>query len=423
MRRTLCAMLVIAAMIGAAPALAQESGQTTHVVQPGENLFRIALRYGVSVDAILAANDLSSANLVYAGQVLVIPAGEVPLPGEATQPEAPAPATTTETSGGATHTVARGETLFSLARQYGVTINAILEANGMTDPNRIYAGQTLTIPAASALPSAAAADSEPAAAPAAESGVSVDHIVSRGETLGRIAQRYGVTVGAIMAANNISDPNRIYAGQTLTIPGVSGPLAQERVYLDVPIVKQSRNLSCESASACSLMRYMGYSCGGDMDVFNALPQSYDNPHRGFVGSVDSPAGSLPPGLGQGNGYGIYVEALSYGLRNLGVASHYTYWASLDTLRGLIAQGVPTMVMATHGLGAYGQQPITFTPTDGDGGPVTVIRYQHSYVLIGYDAGGFWAIDPWSASIDYFSNARLEADWEKLGRQALWVTAW
>lgn len=59
-----------------APAVAQNGGTTTHVVQPGENLFRIALQYNVTVDALMVANGLTDSSLVRAGQVLVIPAGQ-----------------------------------------------------------------------------------------------------------------------------------------------------------------------------------------------------------------------------------------------------------------------------------------------------------------------------------------------------------
>jgi LysM repeat protein/uncharacterized protein YvpB len=395
MRRALCAVLILG-VLGAAPAVAQDGENPTHVVQPGENLFRVALRYGVTVDAIMAANSLTNRNLVYAGQVLIIPLRSE---GTAAGPSAPAP------MGTASHAVARGETLFSLARRYGVSVSAIMQANGVSDPNRIYVGQVLTIPVP------------------ASGGTSVRHTVAPGETLWRIARRYGVGVNAIIAANGIANPNRIYAGQVLTILGVSGPVASDRVYLDVPIVRQSRNMSCESASACSLMRYMGYPCAGDMTVFNALPRSYDNPHRGYVGPMDGRPGSLPPGAASSwvGGYGVYVEPLHASLSGLGVASHYTYFASLSTLRDLISQGVPVMIIATHGLGIYGYGPTYFAPTDGDGGTVTVIRYEHSYALIGYDAGGFWAIDPWSGSVDYYTDARIDADWARLGRQALWVT--
>lgn len=416
MRRAFRIGLVVLALAvvlaGVEAGLAQETGQATHVVQPGENLLRIALRYGVTVSAIMDANNLGSASLIYVGQALVIPPSEGPLAASA----ADAPAGTAES---VTHTIARGETLISVARQYGVTVNAIMEANGLANPNRITAGQELTIPGVAPSPGPAPAAADTTAAP---SGSGLTHTVRSGETLGSIAQQYGVAVGAIMEANGITNPDRLSTGQALTIPGAAGPAMQQRVYLNVPTIKQSRNLSCESASACSLLRYMGYPCTDDMYVFNALPRSYDNPHRGFVGSVDSPAGSLPPGAGSGQGsaYGIYVEALNEGLRAMGVRSNYTYNASLDTLRALLAQGVPVFITATHGMGAYGEQPISYVPTDGDGRAITVIRYQHSYVLVGYDTAGFWAIDPWSGGIDYFANTRLEADWARLGRQALWL---
>ncbi len=302
-----------------------------------------------------------------------------------------------------TYTVAEGDTLGEIAELTGSTVADLAAANGLADPGEIYVGQTLAIPA---LIEGATA-----------------HTVAQGETLGQIARLYGVSESAISAANGIANPDLIYAGQALAIPGAPTPAAANRVYLDVPIVKQSRNLSCESATACSLMRYMGYGCSDDTVVFNALPRSYDNPHQGFVGPVDSEAGSLPPGAAteKVGGYGAYVEPVHAGLAALGVKAQYAYGASLDALRALLDQGAPVMIIATHGMGIYGYESVTFTPQDGDGGSVTVIRYEHSYAVVGYDAGGFWAIDPWSGSVDYFDNARFDADWARLGRQALWLT--
>ncbi len=250
------------------------------------------------------------------------------------------------------------------------------------------------------------------------------HTVAAGETLGSIARHYGVGVNVLASSNGIANPDLLYAGQTLSIPEASTASgADSQVYLNVPVVKQSRSLSCESASACSLMRYMGYGCSDDMLVFNALPKSPDNPHRGFVGSVDMPAGSLPPGaaLAQVGGYGIYVEALAAGLQTLGVPAEAAYHVTFDSLRALLNHDMPVLIIATHGMGTYGHEPVSFIPADGIGAPVTVVRYQHSYLLIGYDAEGFWAIDPWSASIEYFTNDWLKTDWNRLGRQALWIT--
>lgn len=236
-----------------------------------------------------------------------------------------------------------------------------------------------------------------------------------------IARKYGVSTTAIVEANGLTDLNLVFVGQRLMIPA-SGAVESDRVYLNVPVVRQSQNLSCESASACSLLRYVGYPCGSDAYVSGSLPESYDNPHRGFVGPVTDAPGTLPTGAAGAKvgGYGVYVEPLSAGLTSLGVDNSYQYFASLELLRELLSAGTPVMIIATHGLGIYGEAPVTFAPTDGDGRTITVIRYEHSYALIGYDADGFWAIDPWSGGVDYFTNERLDADWARLGRQALWV---
>jgi LysM repeat protein len=105
----------------------------------------------------------------------------------------------------AVHIVQRGETLYSIARRYGVNMWAIARANRITNPNRIYAGQRLVIPTGQA-------------GGGWYAGTGAVHVVRRGETLYRIALNYGVSMWAIIRANNIANPNRIYAGQRLVIP-------------------------------------------------------------------------------------------------------------------------------------------------------------------------------------------------------------
>src|SRR5262245_60176519 len=89
--------------------LAQSSGTIQHVVHPGENLFRISLRYGVSIAAIQAANPIiRNPNLIYAGSVLIIPAGGTVPPPPTAVPGQPTPTPGTGTC--ATYTVVRGDT-------------------------------------------------------------------------------------------------------------------------------------------------------------------------------------------------------------------------------------------------------------------------------------------------------------------------
>lgn len=112
------------------------------------------------------------------------------------------------------HMVQSGETLSGIARQYGVSQNAIMESNSITTPNLIFAGQQLVIPGC-----VGAEPPAPDPAPAEQSAI---HVVQGGETLSGIATRYGVPVNAIMEANTIADPNRIFVGQRLVIPAATG---------------------------------------------------------------------------------------------------------------------------------------------------------------------------------------------------------
>jgi LysM repeat protein len=113
------------------------------------------------------------------------------------------------------HVVRPGETLSAIARQYGVTEAALAQANGIANPNLVYAGQQLVIPESGDAAS-------PAIVPARGQAI---HVVQRGEALSAIGRRYGVTEGAIAQANGIANPSLIYAGQQLVIPGGGGPAA------------------------------------------------------------------------------------------------------------------------------------------------------------------------------------------------------
>jgi LysM repeat protein len=100
------------------------------------------------------------------------------------------------------HRVRRGQTLYSIANMYGVTVEAIVEANNLRNPSRIYAGMLLRIPLADDL---------------------IVHTVRRGETLMGIALKYGVSSWSIAQLNGIRNPNIIYRGQRLVIPS-TGPV-------------------------------------------------------------------------------------------------------------------------------------------------------------------------------------------------------
>ncbi len=108
---------------------------------------------------------------------------------------------------GCYYVVRRGDTLFSIARRFGTTIGAIAQANGISNPSYIRAGQRLMIPGA-----------YPACVPPQAVPGTTVYIVRRGDTLYSIARRYHTTVTAIAWANRVANPHRIWVGQRLVIP-------------------------------------------------------------------------------------------------------------------------------------------------------------------------------------------------------------
>ncbi len=203
-------LIPVTAMVSAGPA--QQT--TTYVVQPGDNLFRIALRFNTTVQAIATANNIANPNLIFAGQTLIIPTGGTVPP--TTPPSTP--------GGTVVYTVQPGDYLAKIARQFNTTVSAIVAANNIANPNLIFPGQQLIIPTGGTVPPPAT--SVPATPPPQATSVPATppptgqtiHVVQYGETLGTIARRYGTTVTAIAQANGIVNPNLIFVGQRLVIP-------------------------------------------------------------------------------------------------------------------------------------------------------------------------------------------------------------
>jgi LysM repeat protein len=109
-------------------------------------------------------------------------------------------------TGPVTHTVQQGEWLYNIARKYNISPYAIIQANPSVNPNRLYPGQVLTIPG-----------STPSPAPVPGTCGS-PYTVQPGDTVYSIARKCGKTPFAIIAANNLPNPNFIFAGQKLQIP-------------------------------------------------------------------------------------------------------------------------------------------------------------------------------------------------------------
>lgn len=106
--------------------------QIIHIVQAGENLYRIALHYGTTIAAIADANGITNPTQISVGQQLVIPVTGIPTPTPAV----------TET----TYIVQAGDNLYRIGLKFGISHLVIASYNGLSDPSDIYVGQVLKIP-------------------------------------------------------------------------------------------------------------------------------------------------------------------------------------------------------------------------------------------------------------------------------------
>jgi murein DD-endopeptidase MepM/ murein hydrolase activator NlpD len=136
--------------IGVVPAAAQTSDQTVYIVQPGDTLPGIALRYGLATTDLATANGVINPNLIYVGQSLIIPAATAPITSTATftatKPIIATPSAQSANIANRLHIVQADETLLGLALRYGTTIQSFIDTNQLDRAGFIIPGQPLIIP-------------------------------------------------------------------------------------------------------------------------------------------------------------------------------------------------------------------------------------------------------------------------------------
>lgn len=188
------------------PVVAQTlSTPATHVVTSGESLTTISQAYGVSAGLIAAANTLGNVNVITTGTTLYIPNANGLLPKSAPNL--------------GVHIVQPGDSLSAIASSFGVTMQNVMLANGITDASHIEVGQVLTIPRGNvAVPIPTPTQVAIQAPTPTPSGPQTKYIVKAHDTLYSIAKLYGVTIESIMQANGLTDRSQIEIGQVLIIP-------------------------------------------------------------------------------------------------------------------------------------------------------------------------------------------------------------
>jgi LysM repeat protein len=188
----------------------------TYVVQPGDSLYGIAQRQGISVRSLLDANGLTIESVILPGQQLELPGvPAAPTANPASEPASePAPSSVS-------HRVVPGDSLSGIASRYGIGLAALLRANSLRIDSVILPGQQLVVPGAST-PAPAAAPGAPAASSPGDAGLV--HKIVAGDSLSAIAGAYDVRLSALLAENGLSIDSVILPGRLLRLPaGATAP--------------------------------------------------------------------------------------------------------------------------------------------------------------------------------------------------------
>jgi peptidoglycan DL-endopeptidase LytF len=197
-----------------APTAAPASSARTYTVAAGDTLWSVAQQLGTTTTALVDANHLDDPDHLVAGAQLALPGGvtataasQTPSttvtappatpPAQPAQPALPAPATAASPKRSllVSYTVQTGETLSQIAHQFDAPADAIAQASGLDDPNRLSIGTVLKVP----LPGR-------------------EHVVQAGETLRDIAAQEKVDLGSLIDFNTLDDPQLIRVGQVVMVP-------------------------------------------------------------------------------------------------------------------------------------------------------------------------------------------------------------
>ena len=206
----------------------------THKVTNGDTLWIISKRYSVPLESILVFNNIKDKDTLSIGQIIKIPQDN------------PSAADYN------IHTVKKGETLWSIAQEFNLSVNLILATNNFANPELISIGQQIEIPSTKNTTPETNIITQPVIdeknnnmnnnISQPENTESIVYTVKAGDSLWKISREYGVSVEVIIDVNNLRDKDSLSLGQKLEIPGVGGGIPdpnqkQEPIIIVYTVVK------------------------------------------------------------------------------------------------------------------------------------------------------------------------------------------
>ncbi len=306
--------------------------------------------------------------------------------------------------------VQEGDTLESIALEFGVDPEAIYRSSWMPYGWDVQPGQVIIIPEPGQDPAAAA---QMAAEREGTSPWAVGaHTIVYGDTMHDIAAAWGVPVEHLLAANPDLDPANLVVGERVIIPwerdsDVVGPQitsATPTVMLPVPNYVQSRNLSCEFAATYAATAAFGPGVS-EQTFIDSTPLA-SNPHNGYRGNIDGWWGNT-------DDYGVYAEALVPTLNANGYVGE-VFYSEGDTAQLIqhLDAGHPVVVW----LGFWGDTRERLH----DDGTYSVFAGMHVVTVVGYDDLGVYVMDPAKGMTHHYDWATFSSMWSVVDGMGLAV---
>jgi LysM repeat protein/uncharacterized protein YvpB len=349
------------------------------------------------------------------------------------------------------YVVQPGDTLDSVAAEFGVDPAAILAASAVENPPWLAPNEIIVIPDPSESPEAAAwsASQREGASPF----VSSAHDVAPGESLASIAGAYNLDPWTLAAFNGLTDIDFLHTGQRLRIPvtdtavdsaveeftaaapiesvtdsteawvddtwvaetqwvpeavggmdaGWQEPASAPVFAADVPAYQQMYSLSCEYAAAYIATSAFGW--GVPESAFIERVGGSANPHWGYRGNIHGAWGGV-------DDYGVYPEALVPTLNEFGFMADVFYGGDASALTARIDAGMPVMTW----LGYFGDTAWV----QEDEGAYLLAPGLHVVTVYGYDDGGVYVANPGRGNFDYYAWGDFLGMWSVLDGMALAV---